>query len=145
MQPRRVAAAVVFALLFLGGVQPYFVKLLFRDNNALAGSLAHAPDAQAPSYPEFLERVRGTTKDGDAILIIVPMRRWDDGYSYAYYRASYFLAGRRTVPIVNAEDALLRDNIAKADYVASWRVAARVPGFDTVWADDEGMLLRRTR
>lgn len=145
MQLRRVAAAIVFALLFLGGVQPYFVKLLFRDTSALAESLAHAPDAQTPTYPAFLERVRGATKNGDSILIIVPMRHWDEGYSYAYYRASYFLAGRRTVPIVNAEDALIRDNVEKADYVASWRVAAQVPGFETVWRDDEGMLLRRTR
>jgi hypothetical protein len=145
MSPRRLAAVAVFALLFLGGIQPFFPKLLFRDNSALAESLARMPDAQAPGYPEFLARVRAATKNGDAILIIVPMRHWDEGYSYAYYRASYFLAGRRTVPMVNAEDALLRDNIAKADYVASWRVSAQLPGLETAWKTDDGMLLRRTR
>lgn len=142
---RTIAAIAVFAVLFVGGVQPFFMQILVRDASAFAGQLRRAPDARAPGYPEFLARVRASTQGGDGIAIVVPMRHWDDGYSYAYYRASYFLAGRRVVPIVNASDQLLRANLAKADYVAAWRVSAAVPGFETVWQDQQGALLRRRR
>jgi hypothetical protein len=116
-------AATLAALTFLVGtsLDPVLLTLPFRDREAYARELALLPDHQWPQYPRFLEEVRVRTKPGDRIALVFPVMRWDDGYSYAYYRASYFLTGREVLPLVDEHDHPQPQNLAAARYIATWR------------------------
>ena len=72
---------------------------------------AHRLDAGWGDYPEFLAAVRDATHDGDTIALIVPARPGSNDSEYAYYRASYLLAGRELRPAADGGNAL---------YVAAW-------------------------
>jgi hypothetical protein len=114
------------------------------DRGLSAQAMAAFPDRYWPDYPRFLEGVREHTKAGDTIAVIVPGMSWDDGYSYAYYRASYFLTGREVLPLVRPDNRRLPQNLRAAKYVAVFRVGLRIPA-DVVWQSDRGALLRLRR
>ena len=120
------------------------MRLMFADRRALASALTRAPDRRAPEYPQFLEQVAQRTKRGDSIAILVPMRYWAAGYAYAYFRATYFLAGRNVIPLVDVDDTLHAERLSQADFVASWKMPAPA-GFSVVWRGNGGVLLRRAR
>ena len=107
----------------------------------LARELSESPDRRWPHYPRFLEGVRAHTQPGDTIAIIVPGMSWDNGYSYAYYRASYFLAGREVLPLVSPENEKLPQNFRAAQYIAAFRMNVRTPA-EVVWRGERGTLLR---
>ena len=50
--------------------------------------------------------------------VIVPIMRWETGYSYAFYRASYFLTGREVLPVVTPDNGRLPQNFRAAKYIA---------------------------
>ncbi|HEY8133496.1 MAG TPA: hypothetical protein VII12_16590, partial [Thermoanaerobaculia bacterium] len=82
------------------------------------------------------------TQNGDSVVIVVPMLKWDEGYSYAYYRASYFLAGREVLPLVTPDDRPHPENVRTARYIAGWHMR-RQPGLgEVVWEGEGGVLLR---
>jgi hypothetical protein len=116
--------------------------LPFIDRASLEQHFEAVPDHGWEGYPEFLAQVRARTRNGDRIAIIVPARHWDDGYSYAYYRASYLLAGRQVVPLVQMDDRLAMENLGAASYLAAWRMAPP-PGHPIVWQGNEGVLVKR--
>ena len=99
------------------------------------------PDRQWPQYPRFLEGVRAHTLPGDTIALVVPIMNWDDGYCYAYYRASYFLTGREVLPLVDARNRQYPRNFRAARYIAAFGVTLRTPG-EVLWHGDGGTLLR---
>jgi hypothetical protein len=137
---RRAAAATLFVAILAAGVEPILISLPFRDRAPIAARYASMLDAAYPGYREFLEAVRTRTKDGDVIALVVPARRWEFGYSYAYYRASYVLAGREVLPLVWHHDELLPQNFGAATYVAAWH--ATVPG-EVVLQTSGGVLVKR--
>jgi hypothetical protein len=94
-----------------------------------------------PLYPRFLEGVRAHTKPGDTIAIIVPRMSWDNGYMYAYYRASYFLAGREVLPLLTETNQKLPQNFRAARYIAAYEMNLRMPA-EIVWQGEGGTLLR---
>lgn len=141
---RRFAALLLTAGALYFGVQPLFLKLPF-DRSDIRGRFDGLPDRAVPQYPRFLEQVRSTTPRGAEIAILVPMSGWDEGYSYAYYRASYFLAGRRVLPVVSPNDELLRTSLTRAEYIAAWSARVVAPEFKPVWSSDGGTLLVRRR
>jgi hypothetical protein len=96
----------------------------------------------APDFPAFLDDVRHATQRGDRVALLVPKRVWDDGYSYAYFRASYFLAGREVLPIFDEAGKVLPQNIARARYLAAWRVPPP-RNWRVVMSSHRGMLLER--
>jgi hypothetical protein len=120
------------------------LELPFIDRAASARAMATYPDRAWPDYPRFLQGVREHTQPGDTIAVIVPSMSWDGGYSYAYYRASYFLTGREVLPLVTPLDARLPQNFRVAKYVAVFGVGLRVPA-DVVWRSGRGALLRLRR
>src|SRR5204862_7703310 len=87
----------------------------------LARAYASFADRLWPEYPRFLEGVRAHTQSGDSIAVVVPTFDWDRGYSYAYYRASYFLTGREVLPLSDSENHLQLLNFRSAKYIAAWR------------------------
>ena len=103
----------------------------------------HAHPARAADMvrQRVLEGVRAHTKKGDTITLVVPAMGWDAGYSYAYYRASYFLAGREVLPLVTPENGRIPQNLRAAKYIAAFGVGLRVPA-DVVWQGEHGALLR---
>ena len=118
------------------------ISLPFADRSAIADMFGrYADGAWWPEYPRFLEEVRARTHDGDSIAILVPTRHWDGGYSYAYYRASYFLPGREVLPLVTPQDAIVPQNFRRAGYVAIWRMQPPQGG-RVVWSGSGGVLMR---
>jgi hypothetical protein len=120
------------------------LELPFIDRAEAVRTMAWNPDRAWPDYPRFLEGVREHTKPGDTVALIVPAMGWKTGYSYAYYRASYFLTGREVLPVVTPDNARLPQNFRGAKYIAVFGVGLRVPA-DVVWRGQRGALLRLRR
>ena len=118
------------------------VSLPFLDRERISASVARYADGACwPDYPRFLDGVRAATRDGDSIALLVPMRHWDGGYSYAFYRASYFLPGREVLPLVTPRDEVVLENLRRARYVALWRMPPPRGG-TIVWSGSGGVLVR---
>ena len=119
------------------------ITLPFGDVSPIAEAFRRYADGiWWPEYPRFLEEVRARTRDGDSIALLVPTRHWDGGYSYAYYRASYFLTGREVLPLVTPEDVIVPQNFRRARYVAIWRMQPPRVG-RVVWSGSGGVLVRQ--
>ena len=145
MTLRRILTSICLATIVIVGVAARLFQLPFIDRGPSERAMARYSDRGWPDYPLFLEGVRAHTKPGDTIAVIVPAMRWDAGYSYAYYRASYFLTGREVLPLMTPEDIRLPQNFRAAKYIAVFGVGLRVPA-DVVWQSGRGALLRlRTR
>jgi hypothetical protein len=143
MTKRRVLALVALAAVVLLRLEPQLLRLPFINREFLARGLTAYPDRLAPQYPRFLKAVRERTRNGDSIAIVVPMVRWDDGYAYAYYRASYLLAGREVLPLITSDDRAHQENFNGARYVAAWRWNVPSTKHVVVWRGEGGTLLRR--
>jgi hypothetical protein len=141
LTPRRFVALTAFLAIIALRVEPQLLNLPFQDRAPLAQAFNGYADRLWPQYPRFLEGVRAHTRPGDRVAVIVPSMQWDSGYSYAYYRASYFLTGREVLPLVLAEDVPHSENFRAAKYVAVWN-AAPPPG-EVVWRGEGGVLLKR--
>jgi hypothetical protein len=140
---RRALAFVCLAVIILASVEYRLLRILVADRAVLSEAFARSADTGwYPDYPAFLRGVRAHTNAGDSIALVVPVAKWDDGYAYAYYRASYFLTGREVLPLVTPNNAMVPGNFRRARYAAFWRVrppaAARV-----VWQGSGGMLVTR--
>jgi len=125
-------------------IEPQLLRLPFMNRTKFNAEIAQMADGQWWQYPRFLQGVREHTRDGDVIAIVVPPRKWDDGYSYAYYRASYFLAGRVVLPLVTEDDREHPENFRAARYVAAWHIRGMGAGVGRmVWEGEGGVLLQR--
>jgi hypothetical protein len=98
---KRIAALVLFILLFAGGFRPMFVRLLFSKASlhqpGPESGLDRAPlrareDPTSPELRAFLDRVRAQTKRREKISVVFAPPH--DGWSYTYWRANYALSGR---------------------------------------------------
>lgn len=138
---RRVAAATLFTAIVVIGIEPILLSLPFRDRRPMATAFATRADRLFAGYVEFLADVRSHTRNGDSIALMVPSRSWERGYSYAYYRASYLLAGREILPLVDRNDRLIGENLRAAQYVAAWGVTP--PAGDVVVKRSGGSLVKR--
>jgi hypothetical protein len=129
-----VRAALLFAVILLGALDP---RPLLRIPRYAAS------DRKVPLYPLFLKEVAARTAPGQSIAIAAPMRHWNAGYSYAYYRASYFLAGRRVIPLVGPDDRLHMERLREAELLAMWRLSKPNGPYELVWSGHGGALYRR--
>lgn len=142
MQRRRILALLcLFAIVALR-IEPQLLQLPFIDRTSLVSALARLADGTWQQYPRFLQQVRARTREGDSITAIVPTMKWDDGYSYAYYRASYFLAGRQVLPLITSDDHFHPENFRAVRYVFVWRTPVDGRMGAVVWAGEGGVLLR---
>jgi hypothetical protein len=71
------------------------------------------------------------------------MRDWNLGYAYAYYRASYFLAGRRVIPLVTPQNEARLERLEEAELIAIWQMAPPPGNYTVVWAGHGGALVRK--
>jgi hypothetical protein len=139
--PRRILAACALVLLVALHFDYNLARFPFLNREAFHRYFTRQPDGQWDEYPRFLNEVRAHTKEGDRIALIVPGMTWDGTYSYAYYRASYFLTGREVIPLLYRTDAFIPANLERAEYLAVWH--ARGPEATIVWQGEGGVLLRR--
>ena len=140
---RRVLALLALTGIVLLRLEPQLLRLPFINREPLARGFTAYPDRLAPEYARFLQAVRDRTRSGDSVVMVVPMVRWDDGYAYAYYRASYFLAGREVLPLITSDDRAHQENYDAARYVAAWRWNVPSARHQIVWRGEGGTLLRR--
>jgi hypothetical protein len=138
---RRALLVLALLALLVVCIKPRMLQILFIDRGPSAAELSAAPDRGWSHYPRFLDGVRAHTSPGDTIAIIVPRMSWDNGYMYAYYRASYFLAGREVLPLVTPENEKLPQNFRAARYIAAFRTNVSIPA-EIVWQGEGGTLLR---
>ena len=142
MQARRVAALLAILAIIALRIEPQLLQLPFVSRQGLTSALLRWPDGAWQQYPRFLQEVRARTNDGDTIAVIVPTMKWDDGYSYAYYRASYFLTGRQVLPLITSDDSSHFENFRAARYVAVWHRAIHPRMGEVVWRGEGGVLLK---
>jgi hypothetical protein len=138
---RRALTAICFAAIVALGVELRLLRMPFADRGPLVATYDGFYDRQWPTYRAFLAGVRAHTKPGDTITVIVPAMKWDDGYSYAYYRASYYLTGRVVLPVVGPENVRYQENFRAARYVAEFGVRLPIPA-DVIWQGNDGALVR---
>ena len=144
MTLRRALTILCLAAIVAMSIGVRLMQVVFVDREPLARALDGFYDRQWPQYPHYLADLREHTKPGDTIAVVVPAMGWDDGYSYAYYRASYFLSGREVLPLVTPDNRRLPQNFLAAKYIAVFGVRLRVPA-DVIWQGDQGALLRLRR
>lgn len=142
---RRVAAGLILAALFVGGIRLSILRLLLPphrppDVPAPIGAIDRKPlrftnDPLPPDVLQFLEHVRADTKERERIAL--KMAWPHDGWSYTHWRASYILSGRFVVaPTLPVEETA-------PGVVALWRTGWGDPRYELVWADENSALLRR--
>lgn len=145
MKSRVLAWAIAIAIA-AGAFEPFFLRIFFIDRARFGAMLAALPYQKLPGSRRFLLDVRARTHEGDAIAIAAPLQRasrWEGGYDYLYARAPYLLAGRRVIPLLDAGNRQLTENLRLATYVAAYRCDPVLPGFVVVWRSPDGELLRR--
>ncbi len=146
VQHRRVLAILgLFAIVALR-IEPQLLQMPFVSRRTLSAILYRWPETQMPGdwmrFPRFLQQVRERTREGDTIAVIIPNMKWDDGYSYAYYRASYFLTGRRVLPLLTSDDRAHMENFYAARYILVWHRPIHPRMGEVVWKGEGGVLLR---
>lgn len=141
---RRALTILCLAAIVVICAATHLLQLPFVDREPFARAMTALPDRQWPQYPRFLEGVRAHTMPGDTIAVVVPAMGWNDGYMYAYYRASYFLTGREVLPLVDQQNGRIPPNFRAARYIAAFGVRLRVPA-DVIWQGQGGALLRLRR
>lgn len=139
-----VVAGAALVMLAAGSLKPFYFQMLTRDRAPARIALSRVAFGKMPGYENFLEEVRARTAPGDTIALVVPMTEWN-GYSWAYYRASYVLAGRRVLPLLDPSNRAHPENLAAAVYVAAWEAAPRDASLSVIWETPGGALLRRSR
>jgi len=140
---RRVLTIVAFAAIIVSSLDPILLQFPFHDRARLRPLFEYYADHTWQQYAKFLRGVREHTHNGETVAVLVPVIDWDRGYSYAYYRASYILAGREVLPLFQPDNRVHPENLRRAELVAVWR--ARVPPTHRtlVWSGDGGVLVRR--
>jgi hypothetical protein len=142
---RRALHIVVAAAIAAGIFQPYYLEIFRVNRAAMRAMLVEIPYRKTPGLRRFLDDVRARTRPGDAIAIDSPFPSWEHGYEYVYGRSLYPLSGRRALALYDPSDRFLPQNLARAQYVAAYRIFAPRPGFTTVWSSPDGTLQRRAK
>lgn len=140
---RRTLALLAVLAIFAFRIDQQILILPFMHRGPIAAVFALRADRLWPQFPVFINAVRARTQNGDSIALIAPTFDWDRGYSYAYYRASYLLAGREVLPLAMSDGSLHPENFRRAKYIAVWGTAFPQGHSTVVWKGDGGMLLRR--
>lgn len=140
---RRTLALFAVLAIFALRIDQQILILPFMHRAPIAAAFAQRADRLWPQFPVFINAVRERTQDGDSIALITPTFDWDRGYSYAYYRASYLLAGREVLPLALDDGRLHPENFRRAKYVAVWGTTFPQGRATVVWQGDGGTLLRR--
>ena len=138
----RIAVAVAIA----GGIfQPYYFKIWTINRAGMRAMVLEMPYRKTPGLRLFFEGVRAHTQRGDTIAVAAPFPTWEHGYDYVYSRSTYVLAGRRVLALRDPASHWLPENLARAVFIAGYRIFETPPGYAVVWRNADGVLLRRAK
>ena len=140
---RRWSALIIILAIFALRIDRQLLILPLLQRAPISAAFHERPDRLWPQYPRFIEGVRERTQNGDSIALVAPTFDWDNGYAYAYYRASYLLAGREVLPLSAEDGSLHPENFRRATYVAVFGRPFPAGRFAVVWQGEGGALLRR--
>jgi len=142
MTARRALAALALAAVAATRIDPAYFQAFFADREARARVLVPYIDTRWPRYARFIDAVRAHTAPGDSIAIVTPPSEPREVYPHAYYRASYYLAGREVLPVIDPRSgADIPGNLGAARYVAAYGDAPAAG--ELVWKGEGGALYRR--
>ncbi len=142
MTPRSALAAVALAAVVATRIDPAYLQSFFIDREVRARELVPYIDKRWPTYARFIEGVRARTGPGATIAIVTPPSEPREVYPLAYYRASYYLAGREVLPVIEPRTgADIPGNFTAARYVAAFGDAPAAG--ELVWKGEGGALYRR--
>jgi hypothetical protein len=141
---RVVAAMLLFAALVGFGLRPFYVTFLLADREGWARRLEQFPDRRAPGYVELLREAGARIPDGARVAVVFPTLDWPGGYSYAYYRAQYILAGRVVVPL-SWFDRPRPERLSEAEYTVVYRTAPPAGRWTVLFQNADGAVARRSR
>lgn len=140
---RAVAGALLFAALVGFGLRPFYARFLVADRQGWGRHLDSFPDRRAPGYVELLREAGAHVPPGGRVAIVFPTLDWSGGYSYAFFRAQYLLAGREVVPL-SWSDGPRAGRITEAEYAVVYRTVPPGNGWRTLFRNRDGAILRRT-
>ena len=139
---RRVAAGLLLAAIFAGGVRVSVLRLLLPPHRppetpAPPGAIDRKPlrfanDPVGEDVLQFLRRVRADTRPGERIALY--MAPPHGGWTYTHWRASYVLSGRHVLPPVPWS--------TPPEVIGLWREGWGDPRYDLMWSDENSALLR---
>jgi hypothetical protein len=141
---RAVAGALLFAALVLFGLKPFYARFLVADRQAWGTRLDAFPDRRAPGYVDLLREADPRIPAGSRVAIVFPTLDWPGGYSYAYFRAQYLLAGRVLIPL-SWFDRPQPERIEEADFVVVYRAAPPRGRWQILFQNRNGAVARRER
>ena len=139
---RRVLMTIALIAIVVAGIDSKLLSIPFYDRAALAAVFEQRYGAWGGFSP-FLDGVRAHTRAGESVAVLVPTVHWEGGYSYAYYRASYVLAGREVLPLFDDADRFHPENLRRAELVAIWGAPVPPTHRKFVWQGYGGLLVRR--
>jgi hypothetical protein len=140
---RRTLTRIAFLAIVLASISPMPLFVPFYDRAALDTLFRRYDLPSWHEYGPFLDGVREHTRGGESVAVLVPTPRWEPGYAYAYYRASYVLAGREVLPLMDADGRVHPENLFGAELVAVWHAPPPRTHQKLVWSGHGGALLRR--
>jgi len=140
---RRALTLAAFLAIVAASIKPMPLFVPFYGRARLEPLFKRYDPPQWREYLPFLDGVRAHTRGGETVAVLVPTPRWDPGYAYAYYRASYVLAGREVLPLMDPEGRAHLENLLGAELVAVWHAPPPRTHQKLVWSGHGGALLRR--
>jgi len=142
MTARRAFAALALAAVVATRIDPAYFDAFLADRAERARALVPYIDNRWPRFSRFIEGVRARTAPGDTIAIVTPPSEPREIYPPVYYRASYYLAGREVLPVIDPRSGeAIAANLRAARYVAAYGDAPAEG--ELVWKGEGGALYRR--
>lgn len=139
---RVILAALAFACLIAGGIEPFYFRAFGLDRQQMRQHLTELPYRKLPGYRQFLIDVHGSTVSGDSVGLWLG-RPWNEGYEYGYQRSAYLLPSRVLLPLIDHRDRFIPANLDRILYLACWQCDPPFPGFTVVKRFRHGTLSRR--
>lgn len=126
-------AALVFGVVVFGALDPLPMGRI---------SSYARPDWRVPAYPQFLTEVAARTPPGATVVLAVPIGDGEHGYdTYAFFRATYLLAGRRVIPLMDPDGRVHPERLHhRSNFIAAWRTPLPPGAFEPIWQGHGGTL-----
>lgn len=141
-----IAATLIaaWAAIGIGAAETFYLGIYRQDRTRFGAQLRELTYRQIPGIHTLLMEADARTPPGARVLIALPHRPWQAGYGYGFRRAQYLLQGKDAIPLLDRmTDAVDPTSLSRADYVLCWRECSTPPGFEILWRNQDGVLLRR--